>query len=61
MPVIDTHVHNADVSKFSYTFPKSFPSLNKSWSLQEYRNASAGTTIRGVVLMEAAHRLSHCW
>ena len=35
--IIDTHVHNADLSLgLGYTFPKSFPDLNKSWTMADY-------------------------
>eukprot|EP00937_MAST-01D_sp_MAST-1D-sp2_P006539 g6539.t1 len=52
--VIDTHVHNADISRIPYTFPAAFPDLNKSWSIDDFALAarSAGVRVRGALLME---------
>ena len=52
-PVVDTHVHNANISAFSYTFPGTFPQLNRSWTISDYTNATTATTnVRGIILME---------
>ena len=37
-PIIDTHVHQAKLGKFNYTFPATFPSLNKSWCMLSHEH-----------------------
>jgi len=55
-PIIDTHVHQAKLGKFNYTFPATFPSLNKSWNMAEFTSATSGSSLQGVVLMQLEKR-----
>lgn len=49
--IIDTHVHNADLDLgLAYTFPTSFPDLNRSWSMADYDEATLSTRTRGAAL-----------
>ena len=39
--VIDTHVHNANLSLLNYTFPASFPDLARDWTIADFTNTTA--------------------
>ena len=64
LSLIDTHVHNSDLSRFGhdfYTYPASFPDLNRSFSIRDFAAAldpplqpRPGVTaaVGGVILME---------
>ncbi|KAH8099042.1 amidohydrolase [Aureococcus anophagefferens] len=46
--LIDTHVHNADLTLgIDYGFPAMFPNLNKSWSMADFRGATTSSRFEG--------------
>ena len=46
--LIDTHVHNADLTAgISYGFPSMFPDLNRSWSMSDFSRETAPCRARG--------------
>ena len=51
--IIDTHAHLADLSLLGdyYTYPTAFPALDKSWTMQDYAEATATVEGLGVLLM----------
>lgn len=54
-PIIDTHVHNADITHINYTFTTMFPDLVQNWTMASFTRAAttnSKATMRGVVLME---------
>ena len=55
--VIDTHVHNSDLSiGLGYTYPDSFPDLaGKDWTLSEYEAASSAATSSASAHHSGAH------
>merc|ERR1711865_956034 len=59
--VIDTHVHNADLSVLNYTFTSSFPDLARNWSIEDFAAATneARSSVPGrfvAILMELEKR-----
>ena len=54
MDVIDTHVHNANLSLINYTFTTAFPDLARDWTIEDFSTAVDGAPVRvrGALLME---------
>ena len=48
----DTHQHLWDLSKFPYSWCSGIPALNRSFLLDDYLAAAAGTGIDRTVFME---------
>jgi len=53
MKIIDTHQHIWELERFSYSWCSSVPSLNRTFSLEDYLDASDGTGIERTVHVEA--------
>jgi len=54
-PIIDTHVHNADISHINYNFEAMFPDLIQNWTMSQFTQAATANpkaTMRGAILME---------
>src|SRR5438105_2222845 len=52
MPVIDTHQHLWDLSKFRLPWTKNYPTLAKNFLMEDYVKATAGLNIAKAVYME---------
>lgn len=52
MYLVDTHQHLWDLKQFPYSWCRSIPCLNRTFSLEDYLAASAGTAIRKTIFME---------
>ncbi|WP_415907404.1 amidohydrolase family protein [Oleiharenicola sp. Vm1] len=52
MHLVDTHQHLWDLRQFPYSWCAGVPPLNRSFSLDDYRAAAAGTGITKTVFME---------
>jgi predicted TIM-barrel fold metal-dependent hydrolase len=53
LTLIDTHVHVWDLSMFPYTWTKGMPLLSRSFTIEEYDEATRTTGISKAVLVEA--------
>ena len=53
MKIIDTHQHIWELERFSYSWCSSTPSLNRTFALQDYLDASVETGIERTVHVEA--------
>lgn len=52
MHLVDTHQHLWDLAQFPYSWCAGLPALNRSFLLDDYRAAAAGTPITKTVFME---------
>ena len=52
IPVIDTHVHLWDTTRFTYPWLDSLPQLARPFLLPDYDAASAGTQVEAMVFMQ---------
>lgn len=52
MKIVDTHQHLWDLNKFSYTWTKGNATLNRSFGLTDYREATKGLDIAKTVFLE---------
>lgn len=52
MHLVDTHQHLWDLRQFPYSWCAGIPTLNRSFSLDDYRAAASGTGIAKTVFME---------
>ena len=52
LPIIDTHQHLWDLTKFNLPWIKDVPALNRSYVTKDYLQAVAGTNINKSVYME---------
>lgn len=52
LPIIDTHQHLWDLTKFNLPWTKDVPALNRSYVTSDYLKAIAGTNIKQAVYME---------
>lgn len=52
MPIIDTHQHLWDPSRFSYSWMADLPTLNRAHLIEEYRSASTDLNITGSVYID---------
>jgi L-fuconolactonase len=52
MPIIDTHQHLWDLSRFSLPWLKGEPKLNRSFLMKDYRQATEGLNVVKSVYME---------
>lgn len=52
MKIVDTHQHLWDLDKFSYAWTKGNPTLNRSFRLTDYREATKGLDIEKSVFLE---------
>ncbi len=52
MRLIDTHQHLWDLAQFPYSWCAGIPALNRSFSLDDYRAAAAGTGIEKTIFVE---------
>ena len=52
MPIVDTHQHLWDLSRFKLPWLKGAPRLNRSFLMEDYRQATAGLNIVKSVYME---------
>ena len=53
MRIIDTHQHIWELERFRYSWCSSVPSLNRTFALQDYVDASLGTGIEKTIHVEA--------
>src|SRR5579864_1448112 len=53
MQIVDTHQHLWDLDRFSYSWLSSVPSLNRSFRMRDYLEATAGLEIVKSVHLEA--------
>ena len=51
--IVDTHQHLWELDRLSYSWPASNPVLNRSFTLSDYREQSAGLGINQTVFVEA--------
>ena len=52
MPIVDTHQHLWDLSRFKLTWLDGAPKLNRSFLMEDYRQATTGLNIVKSVYME---------
>jgi len=50
-PIVDTHVHLWDISRFDYAWVKNVPFLNRSFVLSDFDAARGATDIGGMVFV----------
>jgi predicted TIM-barrel fold metal-dependent hydrolase len=53
LEIIDTHQHVWDLDLFPYRWCKPIPTLNRSFRMWDYKEATQGLSVRGSVLVEA--------
>jgi predicted TIM-barrel fold metal-dependent hydrolase len=53
MKIVDTHQHLWDLEKFSYSWLKGLPALNRSFRMQDYLEAARGLELYKSVHLEA--------
>jgi predicted TIM-barrel fold metal-dependent hydrolase len=62
MRLIDTHQHLWDPARFSYSWCRGIPALDRAFTLDDYREAAVGTGIERTIFVEcdvdAAHRMA---
>lgn len=53
LPVVDAHVHFWDPERLAYPWLEGLPALRRSFAPADYRDATAGIDVRGLVFVEA--------
>ena len=53
LPIIDAHVHFWDPERLSYPWLLGVPAINRRFTPEEYRSATAGVPITGIVFVQA--------
>ncbi|MDQ8179388.1 amidohydrolase [Pelagicoccus sp. SDUM812005] len=52
MRIVDTHQHLWELDRFQYSWTSGLPVLNRSFNLDDYRQAVAGTDVSKAIFME---------
>lgn len=53
IPKTDTHVHLFDLARFKYSWLKNAPDINRSFSVDDFRNATKKSNITKILFMES--------
>jgi len=57
-PLIDAHVHLWDPNHLRYGWLESIPALHRPYGVDEYRAATAGTEVEGMIFVECTESFS---